>query len=632
MEFVWSASTQGSKRRTLQDKSLFDSGFGSQLIGSKLPCDTCRTRKKRCFHTEADLEVLAPSNTATAPTSHVKSGEQSTRESSPGVDGIGAYAPESILEDISSVTGPLSSSTHDLPTPSSHRPFSLTAAEQSALEARIESRRTTWCSTRRTHGSPKLSEAHKRFLRDQGAYLKLPASTVSILLPLYICTLDDLIPIVECSGVIRDFSNDDYSIYLVRAICLVTCKLPQATPHLRLFQGGPVLSCGEFASKLLEGLEAALDANLEVDRITKVQILALMHLYNDGRNGRERASKNLSSAINEAWAMALHQRTPGVSASTTDDMLWWSLRNLDRLSKPVMGVAPYFIDDADIGIDRITGVHDSYRYSLMTLSTMLGDLITTATRVHKASARGSVDTYLEFPSLAEITAGMDFAQFYKPHRAYFEIWHALAAMLSCRHGRPDSGTYSRRLESAESVVNLLHDKDHEDVPPLPLVPYTLSMATTVIYRALVDGQKAPWEAHQDLTRCCDSLDTLSQRWTSVRGITRLAKRLLRHITLPARSDVEPDIVNQAEAREIDREAVGAGCDSTEIGQLPAENNTNHMVFGDSLLLSNEDFNNVLLDAEVDRHFGAQAFENFQDMGTANFLDYLAMSYTEDEIW
>ncbi|KAF2159213.1 hypothetical protein M409DRAFT_61032 [Zasmidium cellare ATCC 36951] len=620
MEFVWSASTQGSKRRTLQDKTSF----------SRSPCETCRTRKKRCFHTEADADVLAPSTATAVASSHAKVGEQSTRESSPGVDGIGAYAPESILEDISSVTGPLSSGAHDLPTPSAHRPFSLTAAEQSALEARIEGRRRTWCLTRRTHGSPKLSEAHQRYLQDQGAYLTLPASTVSILLPLYLCMLDDLVPIVECSTVIRDFSNDDYSVYLVRAICLVVCKLPQAAPHLRLFQGGPVLSYGEFAVKLLDGLEAAMGAELEVDRFTKTQILALMHLHNDGRNGRERASKNLSSAINEAWAMALHQRTPGVSRSTTDDMLWWSLRNLDRLSKPVMGVAPYFIDDADIGIERIVGIHDSYRISLMSLSTMLGDLITTATRIHKASARGTVDTYLEFPSLAEITAGTDFAQFYKPHRAYFEIWHCLAAMLSCRHGRPGSGTYSRRLESAERVVALLHGKGHEDVPPLPLVPYTLSMGTSVIYRALVDGQRTPWEAQNELTKCCDSLEVFSQRWTSAKGITRLAKRLLKHITLPLRSDAELDAADQAEFGKLNREASLTGDVNACSVSLPGH--SENIALAGSLLISNDDFNDVLLDAEVDRHFGSQAFENFQDLGTANFLDYLAMSYTEDEVF
>ena len=57
----------------------------------------------------------------------------------------------------------------------------------------------------------------------------------------------------------------------------------------------------------------------------------------------------------------------------------------------------------------------------------------------------------------------------------------------------------------------------------------MSMSTTVIYRALHDGERDIDKACEDLRRCCDVLDALGWRWTSVRGVAKLAKRLWRLI-------------------------------------------------------------------------------------------------------
>jgi hypothetical protein len=70
----------------------------------------------------------------------------------------------------------------------------------------------------------------------------------------------------------------------------------------------------------------------------------------------------------------------------------------------------------------------------------------------------------------------------------------------------------------------------DGLPPLPLVPYAMSMSTTVIYRALHDRVRYINTTREDLDQCCDALDGLSQRWTSVRGVTELAKRLRRLIS------------------------------------------------------------------------------------------------------
>lgn len=120
--------------------------------------------------------------------------------------------------------------------------------------------------------------------------------------------------------------------------------------------------------------------------------------------------------------------------------------------------------------------------------------------------------------------------------AYLEIWYHVAAMLSCRYSGPGSPQYNRRLASAGGVLEIISKEGSDRLPPLPLVPYAVSMATTVIYRALRDGQRDPETACEDLSLCCKALDVLSERWTTVKGVARLAKRLLRFIQRSLREE------------------------------------------------------------------------------------------------
>lgn len=98
-------------------------------------------------------------------------------------------------------------------------------------------------------------------------------------------------------------------------------------------------------------------------------------------------------------------------------------------------------------------------------------------------------------------------------------------MLSCRYSGPKSVQYQRRLSSADSVLRIVCLEGPANLPPLPLVPYAMSMSTTVIYRALRDGERAPEEAYKDLGACYDNLIILSQLWTSAKGVARLVRRL-----------------------------------------------------------------------------------------------------------
>ncbi|KAF3800764.1 hypothetical protein GCG54_00007023, partial [Colletotrichum gloeosporioides] len=437
-----------------------------------------------------------------------------TRESSSSPSKVSLYNPESVLEDLSENPNSTSSPQqfYACLRHSQSRQETASYAETDPETAERTRRQIFWYRRQRRKASPpELSEHHRRYLEDVGALLVLPKSTTDALLPIYTTLLNDLIPILD------------------GGICLVACKSKQAAPFLQVVEDGEVLNSLDFASKLLTGLDAAMKANLEPDRVTKIQILALMHLHNDGIGGVDRSSSYLSQAICEAWSISLHLNVPRSPDRRQGDFLWWALRNFDRLNKPIMGAAPFMIDDTDIALERIALTEGDYRSQLMSVSLALGDLMITATRVYKASSKATVDDCGEFPSLSKLTSNTSFDGFHRSHAAYLEIWYHVAAMLSCRYSGPGSPQYNRRLASAGGVLGIISKEGSERLPPLPLVPYAVSMATTVVYRALRDNQRDTVTTCADLGLCCKALDVLSERWTTVKGVARLAKRLLQFI-------------------------------------------------------------------------------------------------------
>ncbi|OJJ60091.1 hypothetical protein ASPSYDRAFT_921394 [Aspergillus sydowii CBS 593.65] len=124
-------------------------------------------------------------------------------------------------------------------------------------------------------------------------------------------------------------------------------------------------------------------------------------------------------------------------------------------------------------------------------------------------------------------------------------------MLSCRYSGPRSTQYTRRLASADRIVHIITATDH-GFPPLPLVPYAVSMATTVVYRAWRDKVRDLHSTYANLCLCCEALEALSASWTGARGFARLAMGLRGAImdALEARGSGSPGIGSVDPRRQI----------------------------------------------------------------------------------
>src|ERR1700744_6424279 len=194
------------------------------------PCSECQRRKKKCRHEDASGFGPAGNNTP---------------GSSPDPVRVGDYHPQSILTDLSAPPDG-----RKIPSSTSQR-SSFRLTRNASSDASMEKRLTEWWNHHRCR--PALNPLHEhqqRYLEHVGAFLVLPRSTTDALVTPYISVIDGLVPVLDGTQFLQDYSKGLVSNFLIRAVCLVTCKTEQTAPFLRLHDGDPVLEPLVFAQKL----------------------------------------------------------------------------------------------------------------------------------------------------------------------------------------------------------------------------------------------------------------------------------------------------------------------------------------------------------------------------------------------
>lgn len=263
-------------------------------------------------------------------------------------------------------------------------------------------------------GHEHLAEPQQSYLTSVGTFRVLPKATQDILVTTYIACINGLLPILNSRKLLRQYSTGRASKFLIQAICLTACKTEQAVPYLRLSETGPLLTPIQFARQVYVGLDAAIKADLEPDRVTKIRILALMHLYNDGTYGIEDSSTHLSQAIQLAWAMKLHFLWPGRSTVDELSMLWWSLWSLDRFNACISGT-PIMIRDRDIHLPR-PPLESDPQLQVIAIWLRLGDLLGEVFDLYRPPvAQHLTEWGDEFISFSKLTDGLEASLFQTSH-------------------------------------------------------------------------------------------------------------------------------------------------------------------------------------------------------------------------
>lgn len=117
--------------------------------------------------------------------------------------------------------------------------------------------------------------------------------------------------------------------------------------------------------------------------------------------------------------------------------------------------------------------------------------------------------------------------------AMLELYYHTVAMVSHRIRSikapiRSTPSYTRQSLSAVRVISILSQEATDNLPPLPIVPYALSMALTVAYRCFRQSklQKLRNRAKEDIKTCCRVLEGFRDQWWSAGAIADIGKAAL----------------------------------------------------------------------------------------------------------
>ncbi|KIV80829.1 hypothetical protein PV11_08305 [Exophiala sideris] len=513
MQVVWEADTAAFANRKRAARA----------------CTKCRAAKKRCHHTfqrppeqQADsdgLDRVLPNLTHKEP-----------------IRFVGDTNPESILTDLSSRSKGATRISRVGTWVAQSRDPSHGGLPSEDLGPPLRSCNKTPINVEKYgkfEGGRRVLTGHQRnYLQAVGAFRVLPKATQDALITTYIACLDGLFPILNGPRLLRDWTDGRCSIFLIQAICLVTCKTEEAAPYLRLYDDGPLLDPIPFARSLHTGLDAAMKADLEPDRITKIQILTLMHLHNDGPGGIEESSLHLSQAIHDAWTAGLHILTPGRTLKDSSSMLWWTIWTLDKFNA-CYGGRPIMIANRDIDIAR-PPLEDGAKSQVIHLWFRMGDLLDEVIEFYRPTADPDTTGWeTEFPSYSLLCQDIDLSLLPDGEQSILELCYHVIAILSCRTGGPTTASYARRISAGDRIQQLLSNGRHAHIPPIPLVPYSVGLSLTVAYRSIRDRANVDLDrAQADIATRCETLETLSTYWWTADAMARLGRKALKSLQQP----------------------------------------------------------------------------------------------------
>lgn len=98
-------------------------------------------------------------------------------------------------------------------------------------------------------------------------------------------------------------------------------------------------------------------------------------------------------------------------------------------------------------------------------------------------------------------------------------------MLSCRDSSPGTTSYRRRLRAADRVQELTMGGRWSHFPPLPILPYAVSLSLTVAFRAMLDFQKEITLVYQEISIRLEILKGLSAHWWTAKAMAAFATKV-----------------------------------------------------------------------------------------------------------
>jgi len=361
-----------------------------------------------------------------------------------------------------------------------------------------------------------------------------PLEDLEALLSIYLTCIHPILPIVDKAEL--EISRPTT---LLQAICLVASKHTKARPHLT-FGDSIMLTPREFAKRLYKSITTALSVRLPKNKILAIQILALLAMHAEGPNGQDLASLHLAQAIHHAHGIGMQfgtARSDEKAEYTTQ--LFWCLWSLDKLNCASSG-RPLLIHDRDNHLESPIS-KPNLKHTPFGIWLQLAEAMDHVIQYYRPKSDPTATGWEEgFPNFEELL-GVEGSNLDEPTLATLELFYHCVAMWAYRARSindpiPSTPSYVRQGLAAVRTISILSKECPENLPPLPVVPYAVSLATAVSYRAFRQTKLASHRkrSKEDLQACCTILEKMRDSWWTAGAMADLGTAALKKAEGPAR--------------------------------------------------------------------------------------------------
>lgn len=418
------------------------------------------------------------------------------------------------------------------------------------------------------------------YLEAVGVAIVPPKEHQEVLLDIYFTYVHPLLPIVDQNLFTRWYREGKEPRMLLQAICIVASKHAEAADHLLLGTDTRVLGPRDFSQRLYNAIIAGIEAKLEKNRVILIQVLALISLHCEGPDGAEQASMHLAQAIHHAHTFGLQfgHQWKGQKSDSQENLedLFWCLWSLDKINACMNG-RPLLMHDRDNGLTKLP--QDPEKRSSpfgvwLQIAEMLDRVIDFYRPGRSPEETGwETDDFLGFEEMVgdgedkldgPIMSGYHPAGFNIQILIYpglLSLFHHAMCMashksLSINNPVKSTPSYVRQSLSATRVISLLSTEPPETLPPLPLVPYALSLALSVVYRHFRSRRLKVHikRATDELKTCVMLLNRLRNAWWSAGTMADLGTAVLNNADRNTRTANTPAIVAESDHQHAHLEA------------------------------------------------------------------------------
>lgn len=398
----------------------------------------------------------------------------------------------------------------------------------------------------------KISKALQQYLDAVGVDILPPRKSQDVLLDIYFTYVHPLLPLVDKDLFYEQYSQGQEPRTLLQSICIVASKHANAAKILCLGNDPQPLNPREFSQRLYQAVIVAIEAKLEKNRVVLIQVLALISLHCEGPDGAEQSSMHLAQAIHHAHTFGLqfgHQwRNQSSESQGNLEDVFWCLWSLDKINACMNG-RPLLMHDRDNSLRQLP-TDPEKRSSPFGIWLQISEMLDKVIDYYRPGSRsadetGWEDDFLGFeemvgdgedkldgPIMSEFDANTEYQQAANGI-GLLSLFHHTMCMashksLSINAPVKSTPSYVRQSLSATRVIHLLNADSPEQLPPLPLVPYALSVALSVVYRHFRSRRLKVHikRASEELKQCVLLLDRLRDAWWSAGTMADIGRAVL----------------------------------------------------------------------------------------------------------